>query len=75
MLAKLRHFERLLEDGRPYLLGEWFSVADAYLFVVAGWTGHVGIALEELPRLQAFIARVAAREHTRTALRAEGLLR
>ena len=75
VLARLGHFERLLADGRPYLLGEHFSVADAYLFVVAGWTGHVGIALEELPFLQAFIARVAAREHTRTALRAEGLAR
>lgn len=73
VVARLEHFERLLEDGRPYLLGERFSVADAYLFVVAGWTGHVGIALDALPRLQAFIARVAARDHTRAALRAEGL--
>ena len=75
VLARLAHFERVLQDGRAYLLGDHFSVADAYLFVVASWTGHVGIALEALPSLQAFVARVAAREHTRAALRAEGLLR
>ena len=29
--------------GRPYLLGEAFSVADAYLFTIAGWTRITGI--------------------------------
>ena len=74
VLARLGHFELLLADGRPYLLGERFSVADAYLFVVAGWTGPVRIRLDGLPFMQAFIARVAAREATRAALRAEGLV-
>ena len=29
--------------GKNYLMGEDFSVADAYLFVVAGWGKHVGV--------------------------------
>ena len=51
-----------------------FSVADAYLFTVVNWGGHVGIALEPWPRLQAFMSRVAARDSVQQAMRAEGLV-
>ena len=74
VLDRLGHMEAVLADGRPYLDGETFSVADAYLFVVAGWAGHVGISLADLPRLERFLARVAERQSTRAAQRAEGLL-
>ena len=71
---RLDHVERLLADGRAHLLGERFSVADAYLFTVASWTGPTGIGLDRWPRLASFVARVAARPAVQTALRAEGLL-
>jgi glutathione S-transferase len=74
VLGKLSHFETLLADGRAYLGGEAFSVADAYLFVVSNWSNFVGISLDRLPRMKAFIARVAGRAMTRDAMRAEGLL-
>lgn len=74
VLDRLGHMEAVLADGRPYLDGETFGVADAYLFVVAGWARHVGISLAGLPHLERFLARVAERPSTRTALRAEGLL-
>lgn len=71
---RLDHVERLLADGRAHLLGERFSVADAYLFTVASWTGPTGIGLDRWPRLASFVARVAARPSVQAAMRAEGLL-
>ncbi len=73
VLDRLRHIEDVLADGRPWLDGETFGVADAYLFVVAGWAGHVGISLASLPRLERFLARAAERASVRAAMRAEGL--
>lgn len=59
--------------GKPYLLGETFTVADAYLFTVLRWTGRVGIDLARWPVLKAYQARVAERPKVREALEAEGL--
>lgn len=60
--------------GKPYLTGEAFTAADAYLFVVLGWARFVKLDIGDLSHLQAFIARVAARSAVREAMRAEGLL-
>jgi len=65
--------ERL--GSKSYLLGEQFSVADAYLFVVLSWSPHARFDLSPWPNLQAFLERVAARPHVVEALAAEGLLR
>lgn len=66
--------ERLLADGRPYLLGDAFSVADAYLFTVVNWSGVTGIALDSWPHLTAYAKRIGERPAVRAALKAEGLL-
>ncbi len=56
-------------------MGEQFSVADAYLFVVLTWATHVKFDLGPWPNLLAFQERVAARPHVVEAMTAEGLLR
>ena len=61
--------------GKNYLMGQDFSVADAYLFVVAGWGKHVGVDISGLANLGAFMARVGARPAVQEALKAEGLLK
>jgi len=61
--------------GKDYLPGKTFTVADAYLFVLLGWTKFTGIDLARWPNLQAFHARVGARPKVQEALRAEGLLK
>ena len=61
-------------DGRSYLTGERFTVADAYLFVVVNWTNFHGLSLGDYPNLAAFMERVAARPKVQEALQAEGLL-
>lgn len=57
-----------------YLTGGQFSVADAYLFVVLGWSGIVKVDLSPFPALQAFRERVGARPAVQAAMRAEGLI-
>ena len=62
-------------EGRSYLMGDRFSVADAYLFTVVGWTKHVGIDISALKQLGAFQARMAERPAVQAAMKAEGLLK
>jgi len=71
---RMDHFELIFSNGRKYLLGENFSVADAYFFVVSGWTTQTGIDLDNWPKVAAFSKRVAGREKVQEAMRAEGLL-
>jgi glutathione S-transferase len=60
---------------RTWLLGDAFSVADPYLYVVLTWTSRVGIELSRWPALAAFKERVEARPAVREALGAEALRR
>jgi glutathione S-transferase len=62
-------------EGRDYLMGSQFSVADAYLFTVANWGQFVGVDIGQWPALAAFHARVAARPKVQEALKAEGLIK
>jgi glutathione S-transferase len=62
-------------EGRSYLMGDAFSVPDAYLFTVANWTGHAGVDIAALKNLGAFQARIAARPAVQAALKAEGLMK
>jgi glutathione S-transferase len=66
--------EQALGDGRDHLLGDRFSVADAYLFVVLNWTRFIGVDLKPWPQVAAFMDRVGQRPAVRSALIAEGLL-
>jgi len=60
--------------GKDYLMGSQFTVADAYLFVLLGWTKPTQIDLAKWPNLAAFHKRVGARPKVKEALQAEGLL-
>ena len=61
-------------EGRDYLLGSDFSVADAYLFTVLNWSKFIKLDLGAWPLLAAYQARVAARPAVQAALKAEGLV-
>ncbi len=72
LTLRLGYVESVLAD-RPYLIGDSFTVADAYLFVVVRWSKRVGFDLAPFPRLQEYMARIAARPSVQAALKAEGL--
>ena len=61
--------------GKDYLMGDKFSVADAYLFTVLRWTSRIDIDLAKWPNLKAYVDRVAARPKVQEALKAEGLIK
>jgi len=73
-LIRLQWVNEQLE-GKQYLMGDTFTVADAYLFVVANWTQYVGIDIKGLTNLTAYMARVAARPAVQEAMKAEGLIK
>ena len=61
-------------EGKEYLTGNQFTVADAYLFVLTNWTKATQIDLAKWPNLAAFQKRVAARPKVKEAMQAEGLI-
>jgi glutathione S-transferase len=71
--ARLQWVEGELAE-RPYLMGQQFTVADAYLFTVVGWSRLVRLDISAMPRLGEFMARMRGRPAVQAALRAEGLL-
>ncbi len=73
LARQIGHVEGMLSDGRPFLLGEEFTVADAYGFVILNWTGFIGVAPDAWPFVQAFHARIGARPAVMLALKQEGL--
>ena len=61
-------------EGKHYLMGEQFSVPDAYLFTVTNWAGRVGLDLSEFKNVAAFMARMTARPAVQAAMKAEQLI-
>jgi glutathione S-transferase len=63
--------ERNVADGRSYLTGASFTLADAYLFVVQTWAPMTDVDLDRFPRLRAIARRVHDRSAVQAALKAE----
>ena len=72
LLGRLKHVDAALA-GKNYLMGEHFSVADAYLFTVTNWASKTGVDISGLANLAAFRVRTAARAGVQAAMKAEGL--
>lgn len=76
-LTKLgKRFDELearLADGRDYVMGDKFTVADAYTFVVASWAGVIDFDLSAHPKVQAYVKRVGNRPKVQDVLQREGL--
>ena len=60
---------------KPFLLGNTFTVADAYLFTLLTWTGHVKVDLAKWPVLADYKSRIAKRPKVIEAMKAEGLIK
>ena len=60
--------------SQPFLMGDTFTVADAYLFTVLSWAGYAKVDLSGWAHLTAFQARVGSRPAVQAALKAQGLI-
>ena len=74
LTKRLGYVETQLAN-KPYLMGDKFSVADAYLFTVVRWSDFTDLDLNPFPRLKEYMVRVAARPKVQAAMQAEGLLK
>jgi glutathione S-transferase len=74
LASRLKWLDRELE-GREYLAGKQFSVADAYAFTVLNWASMLDVDLKPYPNIRAFMERIASRPKVKEAMRAEGLLK
>ncbi|MEA3015577.1 MAG: glutathione S-transferase [Sphingomonadales bacterium] len=70
---KFDYLQEQIGEG-PYILGDRFSILDAYAFAVLNWTGIHAIDIGRWPGLAAYLQRVAERPAVRETLRAEGLI-
>ncbi len=70
LFGRLGEIATTLEKN-DYLLGAQFSVADAYLFTVLGWSKHFAIDLNQWPAIAKFCERVGARVAVKAAIAAE----
>jgi glutathione S-transferase len=72
LASKFEYIDKHLSN-RQYVLGDTFSVADAYLFNVLCWPPHVKIDISHYASIQRFMARIKERSSVRDSLAAEGL--
>ncbi len=68
-----RRFDLIEADlaSRDYLMGERFTVADAYLFTVLGWMQGFSIDLASWPAIARYMQRIGARASVREAIARE----
>ena len=62
-------------EGKKFLMGDKFTVADAYLFTILNWAGPSKFDMSKWPVLQDYHKRVGARPKVQEALKAEGLVK
>ncbi|HTN66073.1 MAG TPA: glutathione transferase GstA [Burkholderiaceae bacterium] len=70
LISRIDYVETQLQAG-PYLLGQQFTVADAYLFTVLRWSGKFDIGLSRWPAIAAWFRKVEQRPAVQAALAAE----
>ncbi|MBX9826118.1 MAG: glutathione S-transferase family protein [Xanthobacteraceae bacterium] len=71
-----KRFVRLDQQlaGNQYLMGDKFTVADAYLFTLLRRSGRVKVDLSGYKNITAYMDRVQARPKVQEAMKAEGLI-
>lgn len=62
-------------DGKSYLMGAHFTVADIYLFTLLNWCNLHQVDLAQWPALKDYMTRIAARPSVRETMKAEGLIK
>jgi glutathione S-transferase len=61
--------------SKPYLMGDKFTIADAYLFTILGWANYFKLDMGRWPALRQYADRIAARPAVQEAMKAEGLIK
>lgn len=71
---KFEHLAGRLKD-KQFLMGDSFTVADAYLTTLLSWTRMLNVDLSKWPALMGYVERMMARPSVQATMKAEGLLK
>ena len=69
---RLKYIDKQFELNGPWLMGDEFSVADAYLFVMTNWVTRLDFSFEDLPQLKSFDEQMRNQSSVRKVLLDEG---
>jgi glutathione S-transferase len=60
-------------NGKTFVMGGQFTVADAYLFTILSWSEHVGIDLTKWPKIMGYYETIHNRPAVQNALKNDGI--
>ncbi len=69
--SKLLYVEKNLKN--KFLLGDHFTLADSYLFVILSWLPHFKIDINEWPKLSRYFTELKQRPTIKKSLQEEGI--
>ena len=64
---KLNDLASLLGGGKKFLVGDSFTVADSYCYIVLSWAGYLGADLSAYPNVKAYFDNIAALPNVKAA--------
>ncbi|BEM27406.1 glutathione S-transferase [Serratia marcescens] len=64
------YFNSLLDDGE-YIMGDGYSIADIYLFVMLHWCDYFSMPIDQWPNLERFKAAIISRPAVQSTLKIE----
>jgi len=67
-LVKLENkLQPLLQGGKKFLMGDSFTVADAYLYIVLSWFPHLKLSFDEFPSCASYFKGIGALDFVKEA--------
>lgn len=68
LLKKLEYLEaNYFDEDKKFLVGDAFTVADAYLYIMLHWPAYVSVDISKFANLEAYKKRVAAIDFVKEA--------
>ena len=64
---KLEYLEKNLIGDRKFLVGESFTIADSYLYIILSWTKYVGIDLSPYSKVNSYFNAIGNLENVKSA--------
>lgn len=67
LAKKLSYVESTLIGKKSFVVGNSFTVADAYLYICLTWTGYLKVDLTPYPNTKAYLERIGSLENVKAA--------
>jgi len=71
--TRFAYLDTVLEDNE-FLVGDTFSIADAYAFTIMNWRNFFDIDISTHKNLESYLAKLASRDSVQATMKAEGLI-